>query len=628
MTASSVLLQDNKIKCDTSRKGSINGYYLDIQNNHMSSCPSNPCGLGCDGNITATTNQSVYGPYENIVVTGKAPPGALIGFMVWEPGCVPIYGNTTYADKNGNYTFTIHGFPKNDPLYPEGTYYVAVGYNYEDFSEVGSTVVPFKFVGTSVTQNNVAVTVKNNCGDYIIAGTIVAPPASTTTGYFPKGTQLTVYACPTSSLTSKCTNLGTVTAPTTITVPGTFACPTTTVMSGTVKSGIVTVKNPCSVPIYVQVATGERILIPPGQSIDTLWVPAVTPLNFYYKGQMFSALDAPKPGTYSPTTCPSTSGCQVPYICGPGFKCPCPSTGEGLHQFGFDFTLPDGSTAPGSASCEVYNGSQLVYKGPLANGQNYGLVLSIWDSGANAYVKCTYSVPNYQPVHFTLNLQPGSTGIYQTLNPATYTTTTKVTFTVKNDFSIPVAIYSLPGSASNSELFSTAPLAILSPGESKTITFTAQNTSVYGLPTHPDNYVTLGVKNLNNGATCSVPYSLYPVIPATLQFVSEICYPSSGGTSHSTTSSSSTSSTTSSTTTSFPKKPYINLTLPKAVSPGSIVPLSLSTNIPNVYQATVNAFGQSITLSGSNGQYMGSLRIPSNFSGLGLITVSLNYFTR
>ncbi|MEM3974699.1 MAG: hypothetical protein QW320_10060 [Ignisphaera sp.] len=226
-----------------------------------------------------------------------------------------------------------------------------------------------------------------------------------------------------------------------------------------------------------------------------------------------------------------------------------------------------------------------------------------------------------------MSLQPSSTTYQQILNPAVTTTTTNVTFTVKNDFSFPVAIYSEPGTVSSSQLFSTAPLAILSPGESKSITFTAQNTSIYGVSSRPENSVTLGVKNLTTGATCSVPYNLYPVIPATLQFVSEICYPSSGGSSQSTTSSTS-STTSSTTTTSFPKNPYINLTLPKAVSPGSIVPLSLSTNIPNVYQATVNAFGQSITLSGSNGQYMGSLRIPSNFSGLGLITVSLNYFTR
>ncbi|MEM0040769.1 MAG: hypothetical protein QXY20_09285 [Thermofilum sp.] len=75
----------------------------------------------------------------------------------------------------------------------------------------------------------------------------------------------------------------------------------------------------------------------------------------------------------------------------------------------------------------------------------------------------------------------------------------------------------------------------------------------------------------------------------------------------------------------------ISVQLPTAASPGSVVDIIANVTLPypnaQIYLVQLSAFGQSITLNNvGNNTFEGKLRIPSNFSGLGLITLVVDYF--
>ncbi|WHA35254.1 hypothetical protein SPV3_ORF23 [Sulfolobus polyhedral virus 3] len=253
----------------------------------------------------------------------------------------------------------------------------------------------------------------------------------------------------------------------------------------------------------------------------------------------------------------SQSNPSPPYVCGPGIR-PCPNM-ETLtlpnFNFGFAIYYPNGTLAPGSATCQVYNGSKEVYNGPIQNaGNGYYLIVPIFDMAQNKVV-CDYSQPGYNPLHFTMDLTGGSTSDILFLSYKQTTETTTYNISVYNDQPYPVTIYA----TAQGNPFSTSPLATLQPGQTQQLTF-------------PFSYLCLSPGDCNTaaensyvgitggGGQCTTTFQVNAAIPVTNVSVAQLCIPAtttqstqttttSGNTQTTTTTTTTTSSTGSSTTT-------------------------------------------------------------------------------
>ena len=73
----------------------------------------------------------------------------------------------------------------------------------------------------------------------------------------------------------------------------------------------------------------------------------------------------------------------------------------------------------------------------------------------------------------------------------------------------------------------------------------------------------------------------------------------------------------------------ISVSLPKVVSPGQTVPITVDVDGLNAYNVIVNVFGKSFPLRDlGNSKWGGNISIPQNFSGLGSANIVVSYFQK